>query len=762
MAVRTISELKKCFRKGMYPTESQFADWLESYRHKGEKLGLSEVEGLAGALNGKYDAGLGRELAAMQVKQGEELERLVLVQREQGKDLAEVSALAEGVMIYPFDWTCYHGIELIVHPIGTVAFSVELGRFIERGESGIIDYNEYNTQGDDGKIRPKRDRIYRREDRLYVIRHDAETDTYRLEILGFEEVEKILVRPMVENLDRRIDGALELIADCADAEDTYAKFEAVGKRIDGALELIADCADTEVTYYKFEAVNERLDNLRQEHEGDVEALEALKLRLETLIGKGDVSAVIDTFNEIEAFLQGVTNTETLAGMLQDLQAAVLLETAKNYQPKGNYLTSHQSLDGLMKKDGSNATAAAVSALINKLETGYTTPTDNDWMLSQYAGGSKPDFLRRPFSKIWDYILTKDGTGSGLDADMLQGTKRHNGYNIFYKDIITVQGTVGSEWYAEIVIGNKWTSDFYEVLVYAPWNNIHGMLRIEKQGLNRYTYETNNYGGINILGVNIKQGDEGRLCVTLKLRSCTAETDELKVYRPDGNTTLRKLDSVPDLVFSPLVPKCYSGTVKAPNFEGTATNIKTQQLTNEDLNDIKTQTFANYWGNASNTCKNKPAGVTIFNLTSRMVSSRFAHFLVDQNGTNWQRSFDGTSWTDWQQIATMSDLEPIKVKTNKLIVGATTARDWSKIPVTHKIVTGSLNGSDVTLNLAGTGAIPIGESIHCIIKNIHSAVAAVLSLTAFPHRNCETYIIQPGCYAEVNILYDGSEYYLRVI
>lgn len=617
----------------MYPTESQFADWLESYRHKGEKLGLSEVEGLAGALNGKYDAGLGRELAAMQVKQGEELERLVLVQREQGKDLAEVSALAEGVMIYPFDWTCYHGIELIGHPIGTVAFSVELGRFIVRGESGIIDYNEYNTQGDDGKIRPKRDRIYRREDRLYVIRHDAETDTYRLEILGFEEVEKILVRPMVENLDRRIDGALELIADCADAE---------------------------VTDGKFKIVDERLDNLSQQHEGDVNSLDR-KIDMVQAVLEKDIA------------------------------------------------------DGLMKKD-----------------------------------------------EIWDYILTKDGTGSGLDADMLQGTKRHNGYNIFYKDIITVQGTVGSEWYAEIVIGNKWTSDFYEVLVYAPWNNIHGMLRIEKQGLNRYTYETNNYGGINILGVNIKQGDEGRLCVTLKLRACTAETDELKVYRPDSNTTLRKLDSVPDLVFSPLVHKCYSGTVKAPNFEGTATNIQTQQLINEDLNDIKTQTFANYWGNASNTCKNKPAGVTIFNLTSRMVSSRFAHFLVDQNGTNWQRSFDGTSWTDWQQIATMSDLEPIKVKTNKLIVGATIARDWSKIPVTHKIVTGSLNGSDVTLNLAGTGAIPIGESIHCIIKNIHSAVAAVLSLTAFPRRNCETYIIQPGCYAEVNILYDGSEYYLRVI
>ena len=205
MAIKTKAELKGYFRKGMYPTESQFADWLDSYRHKGDKVGLSEVEGLAGALNGKYDAGLGRELAANQEKQGEELVRLGLVQRQQGEELTEVETLAEGVMIYPFDMTVYHGIELMGQPIGTVAFSIEMGRFIERGESGIIDYNEYNTQGDDGKIRPKRDRIYRRADRLYVMLHDLETDTYRPEILGFEEVEKNLVQPMAAGLDRRID-----------------------------------------------------------------------------------------------------------------------------------------------------------------------------------------------------------------------------------------------------------------------------------------------------------------------------------------------------------------------------------------------------------------------------------------------------------------------------------------------------------------------------------------------------------------------------
>ncbi|MDE6346826.1 MAG: hypothetical protein K2L55_09165 [Muribaculaceae bacterium] len=56
MAIRTIAQLKAWFRKGLYPTESQFADWLDSYRHKQESVEMSEVSGLTTALNKKYDA----------------------------------------------------------------------------------------------------------------------------------------------------------------------------------------------------------------------------------------------------------------------------------------------------------------------------------------------------------------------------------------------------------------------------------------------------------------------------------------------------------------------------------------------------------------------------------------------------------------------------------------------------------------------------------------------------------------------------------
>lgn len=64
MAIRTITELKKWFRKGLYPTESQFGDLIDSFRHRSEKIGVGDVEGLSGCLNDAY----GR-------KEGEALER---------------------------------------------------------------------------------------------------------------------------------------------------------------------------------------------------------------------------------------------------------------------------------------------------------------------------------------------------------------------------------------------------------------------------------------------------------------------------------------------------------------------------------------------------------------------------------------------------------------------------------------------------------------------------------------------------------------
>ncbi len=54
-----------------------------------------------------------------------------------------------------------------------------------------------------------------------------------------------------------------------------------------------------------------------------ENIARLKKQLDTLIGSDDVTSVIDTFNEIENFLQGVTNTDTLTGLLEEMKSEIV-------------------------------------------------------------------------------------------------------------------------------------------------------------------------------------------------------------------------------------------------------------------------------------------------------------------------------------------------------------------------------------------------------------------------------------------------------
>lgn len=56
MAIRLRSTLKEWFKRGKYPLEEQFADWIDSFLHKTEdKLPLASVEDLPKQLNAKYD-----------------------------------------------------------------------------------------------------------------------------------------------------------------------------------------------------------------------------------------------------------------------------------------------------------------------------------------------------------------------------------------------------------------------------------------------------------------------------------------------------------------------------------------------------------------------------------------------------------------------------------------------------------------------------------------------------------------------------------
>lgn len=54
----SLSQIKSWFKKGLYPTESQFSNTWDSFWHKDDKLSLNSIEGLTDILNKKANSAL--------------------------------------------------------------------------------------------------------------------------------------------------------------------------------------------------------------------------------------------------------------------------------------------------------------------------------------------------------------------------------------------------------------------------------------------------------------------------------------------------------------------------------------------------------------------------------------------------------------------------------------------------------------------------------------------------------------------------------
>lgn len=91
--------------------------------------------------------------------------------------------------------------------------------------------------------------------------------------------------------------------------------------------------------------------------GMQQAVKAVSDRLDTLVN-GNASSAIDTFNEIEAFLTGITDTETLTGLLADLKSAITAETDNKLSGKVDKVAGK----GLSTNDYTNDDKAKLTAL----------------------------------------------------------------------------------------------------------------------------------------------------------------------------------------------------------------------------------------------------------------------------------------------------------------------------------------------------------------------------------------------------------------
>lgn len=113
------------------------------------------------------------------------------------------------------------------------------------------------------------------------------------------------------------------------------------------------------------------------------SLDALKSRLDTLVGSGDVSTVIDTFNEIEAFLQGVTNTQTLTGLLQEMKTEIVALIPTNTVDLTTFNALKDRVAALESTAQSQGTS--ISSLQTDISKRPAVPASDDCVYGIYNG-----------------------------------------------------------------------------------------------------------------------------------------------------------------------------------------------------------------------------------------------------------------------------------------------------------------------------------------------------------------------------------------
>lgn len=150
------------------------------------------------------------------------------------------------------------------------------------------------------------------------------------------------------------------------------------------------------------------------------------------------------------------------------------------------------------------------------------------------------------------------------------------------------------------------------------------------------------------------------------------------------------------------------------------NPTANQLTNEDLNNIKTP--GEYWASGSNSVTNKPSGVDAFSLqVLRSAGGWYEQVIIGSNllsGKIYQRRWNNTAWTSWTYIyselfkPSKSDVGLDKVDNiadvDKSVLSAT------KLVTARNITVGSAKKSfdgtaDISFSLADIGASASGHT-----------------------------------------------------
>lgn len=148
-----------------------------------------------------------------------------------------------------------------------------------------------------------------------------------------------------------------------------------------------------------DALKAKLEGLSSYDDTEVRSLiTAINGRLDTILGDG-ASTAIDTFNEIEAFLTGITDTQTLTGLLQEQKQTITAETDNKLANKVDKVTGK----GLSANDYTDEDKAKLGALLGNEQFGLPgmVKKANGQFLAD-AAYSSSDLL--PLNRNYDLVF----------------------------------------------------------------------------------------------------------------------------------------------------------------------------------------------------------------------------------------------------------------------------------------------------------------------------------------------------------------------
>ena len=119
------------------------------------------------------------------------------------------------------------------------------------------------------------------------------------------------------------------------------------------------------------------------------------------------------------------------------------------------------------------------------------------------------------------------------------------------------------------------------------------------------------------------------------------------------------------------------------------------LTNENLNTIKPDFFTNYIAQASNTCANKPSGVTGFNLTAYKTSNNFyIQILSSVIDGDYRRTCTNNAWSAWRKLSYEPNTISLKTTLETLVSTVETSGLYQLVLDEDSLITEGLKKSVV--------------------------------------------------------------------